>query len=265
MKQNIIFCLFVFFLSVNLSSAQVLIGPVVGGQYSWTNFDDKDNKTFYKVKPVTGFHAGIGLSFLVRKRFFLHTSFLYSTKGKVIEGKEDKLLTNDVKYRYIDIPILYTVDFKANASKGKVFKYFVGAGPILSYWLGGKGEFYNTDLSENGVYEKRPYDIAFNVAPELTRDDQMTVENPNRIQLGVSITAGLVFEPMAFRKFMFNVRYDWGHSFLSRTSDGVFAGTYYVDELKSRNHGVRMSLSYMIDLRVEERKKGKSTIKKTNR
>lgn len=247
-----------------MMSAQILIGPVAGAQYSWTSFDDKDNKDLYKVKPVAGFHAGFGLSFLVRKRFFLHTSFLYSTKGKVIEGKVDRLLTNKVKYQYIDIPILYTVDFKGKLGNGKEFKYFFGAGPNLSYWLGGKGEIYNTDLNERSIVEKRSYKIVFDKAGDATLENEMTIQDPNRIQLGVNLTGGIVFEPVPHQKFMFNVRYELGHSFFSRTSPGVFEGTYYKDELRARNQGIRASLSYFVDLRVEERKKGKSTIKKKN-
>jgi hypothetical protein len=261
-KIRTIVCLFVFILCSKLTSAQILVGPVAGGQYSWISFDDKENKDTYEVKPVFGFHAGIGLSFLVRKRFFLHTSFLYSTKGKVIEGKEDALLKNKVTYRYLDIPVLYTVDFRGKIGSGKEFKYFLGAGPVLSYWLGGKGEFYNSDLSENFVFEPLPYTIVFNKAPEQTKDNEMSVEDPNRIQLGLSLAAGIVFEPFGFQKFMFNVRYDLGHSFLSRTSRGYLPGVNYQDILRTRTQGIRVSLAYLVDLRIEDRKKGKSTIRR---
>jgi hypothetical protein len=54
------------------------------------------------------------------------------------------------------------------------------------------------------------------------------------------------------------LRYELGHSFLSR-SNGTFVPTYYEDVLQSRNKGLRLSLSYMIDLQVEKRKRGKST------
>lgn len=236
-----------------------MIGPVVGGQYSWTSFDDKENKDFFKVKPVTGFHGGMALSFLVRKRFFLHTSFLYSTKGKIVEGKTDQLLKNKVTYHYIDIPILYTVDFKAKLGRSKEFKYYLGIGPNLSYWLGGKGKINSSDLSENLIPEQS-YTIAFNKAPEDTEQDEMSIEDPNRIQLGLNLTTGIIFEPFGYQKFMFNVRYELGHSFFSRTSNGVFRDTYYEDLLRSRNHGVRVSLAYLIDLQIETRKKGKSTI-----
>jgi hypothetical protein len=255
--------LLVLLASMQLSTAQVLVGPVVGGQYSWVSFDDKDFKDVYTVKPVPGFHAGASLSFLVRKRFFLHTSILYSVKGKIIEGKNDALLRNEVHNHYIDVPILYTVDFKARLGKGKEFKYYLGLGPNISYWLGGKGKIYDTDFNEAQL-EEQSYKIVFNKTLEETQPNQMTVSDPNRLQLGLNLAAGFLFEPFGFQKVMFTVRYELGHSFFSRTSDGNFQQTYYQDVLRSRTQGFRVSLAYLIDLRVEDRKKGKSTIKRRN-
>jgi hypothetical protein len=253
--------LILFLFSAHLSLSQILVGPVAGGQYSWISFDDKENKDIYKVKPVPGFHAGAALSFLVRKRFFLHTSFLYSTKGKIIEGKEDRLLNNKVTYRYIDVPILYTVDFKARLGRLKEFKYYVGLGPTVSYWLGGKGKISNSDLNE-ALISEQSYTIVFDQGPDGASSNEMTIADPNRIQLGLGLTAGAVFEPFGFQKFMVNIRYELGHSFFSPTTNGVFKDTYYQDVLRSRNQGIRLSVAYLVDLKVGDRKKGKSTIKR---
>jgi len=68
-----------------------------------------------------GFHAGGHLAFWVRKRFFLHASLLYATKGRVLQGKDDALLKNTSRYNYIDMPISYTVDFKGKIGKSKEF------------------------------------------------------------------------------------------------------------------------------------------------
>jgi hypothetical protein len=88
----------------------------------------------------------------------------------------------------------------------------------------------------------------------------MSVEDANRLQLGLNLAAGAVFEPFGYQKIMFTIRYELGHSFLSRTSNGVFADTYHQDVLSSRNQGFRISLAYLVDLQVKDRKRGKSTI-----
>jgi len=186
---------------------------------------------------------------------------VYSTKGRKIEGKQDPLLANTVKYNFIEMPMIYAVDFRARMGKGKEFKYYVGLGPNLSYWLGGKGKLYNSDLAESSEFfsEDLSYKIAFNKDPEQATPFQMNVADPNRFQLGLNVASGIVFEPRPHQRILVLLRYEIGHSFLSRTSKGTFIPTYYQDVLQSRNKGIRLSASYLIDLQVEKRKKGKST------
>jgi hypothetical protein len=251
-------------LGVLTLSAQILVGPVAGPNFSWTTFDDKDLKDVYDVSPIIGFHAGVALSFRVQKRFFLHSSFIYSTKGKIIKADNDPLFKNEVRYKYLELPIIYTVEFKGNFGGNKEYKWYVGAGPNISYWLGGRGKFSSSDLSEVGISEL-DYRVAFYKKPEEVGDEEMGVEDPNRFQLGLTVATGFVFEPMGSQKIMLLFRYELGHSFLSRTSDGVFKPTLYLDEMGIRNHGFRISLTYLIDLKTEQRKKGKSTVKESNK
>lgn len=241
--------------------AQILVGPTAGLNYSWTSFDDKDLKDIYDVSPVIGFHAGATVSFRVRNKFFLNTSLLYSTKGRKVKNNFDRLYNHEVRYNYIEMPIIYTFEFKGTVSSGKQYKWYFGAGPNVSYWLGGKGTLSNSDLDEGNVSALH-YHVVFDKDPELIRPHEMIVQDPNRIQLGLNIAAGFVFEPLGYQKIMLMVRYELGHSFMSRTGNGMFYNIAYQDEMKVRNQGFRVSLSYLVDLKVEERKKGKSTIKK---
>ena len=250
-----------------ISAGQVLVGPVVGGQVCFVNFNDKSNKDLYKAKPFFGFHAGGSLSFRVRKNFFLQTSILYSQKGKIMEGKQDLLFKNVVKYRYIDVPILFTREFKVRFRKNKFYKVQLGAGPNISYWLGGKGLLKNSDLNENGINPPKydqPYHITFGKDPQDVVQGEMNVQKPNRIQLGLNFSCGLIFEPTVLNRFMVSARYELGHSFLSPDSKGDFglAGKLnYQDDLKIRIQGIVLSLFYYLDLKTEDRKKGKSTLK----
>ena len=250
--------------TIHISQAQVYIGPVAGGQVSWTKFDNEDLYDAYAVKPVIGWHAGATVSMKVRNRFFLHSSILYSTKGRTIEGKDDPLLKNKVRYNFIEAPIIYAVDFKGRMGKGKEFKYYFGIGPNVSYWLGGKGKLYNSDLDESGEFASTnlEYAIVFRKDPADVQNEEMNVAEPNRIQLGLNLASGFVFEPQPNQKILILMRYELGHSFLSRTSNGTFNPTYYQDVLQARNKGIRLSVSYQVDLRVEDRKRGKSTIKR---
>jgi hypothetical protein len=250
-----------FCLTVELASSQVLVGPTAGGNFSWVRFGDSDYKQSFKVKPVWGYHVGAHISFRVRKRFFLHTSLIYSTKGKVLEGK-DQALDLRVRYNYIEMPIVYTVNFRGTINK-KPFKYFLGIGPNVSYWLGGKGTIENTDTHEFAEHGPEvSYKIVFHKNPFDANENQMVVQKPTRLQLGLNFTTGFVFEPAHNREMFLTFRYELGHSYMSRESYGAFKPTYYQDVLQTRNMGLRISLAYMFDLRIEDRKKGKSTFDK---
>jgi hypothetical protein len=263
MKAPLFFLLF-FFSLLPACRAQIYIGPMAGGKLSWTKFDNRDLYQSYDLKPVFGYQAGANISLKVRNRFFLHTSFLYSTKGKKLEGNLDPMLKNRVRYNYIDVPIIYAVDFRARLGSGKEFKYYFGIGPTVSYWLGGKGTLYNSDLDENADFASRDleYTIVFRQEAGDVPSTQMNVAEPNRLQLGLNIASGFVFEPRPDQRILLLLRYELGHSFLSGDSNGIFLSTYYEDVLQARNKGISLSVSYMIDLKIENRKRGKSTIKR---
>lgn len=257
MKALCISTVFCILLSLPAYS-QLLVGPEIGVNYSWTSFSDDDLKDRFKMKPVVGFHAGGRVAFKVRNRFFLHASLLYATKGRTLTGKMDHALKSSSTYSYIDMPINYTVDFRSKI-KGKEFKYFLGIGPNLSYWLGGKGKFFSSELEENNQ-DQLSYKIKFGSEDDENQSSgSLSVEKANRLQLGLNFIVGAVFEPAYRQRFMFTLRYELGHSYLAK-SDGELAGLYFEEPLKTRNKGFRISLAYLIDLKTEERKKGKSTI-----
>jgi len=237
-------------------SAQLLIGPEAGANLSWTTFNDKDLKNEYSIKPVIGYNAGVHVGFRVQKRFFLHLSLIYSTKGRIIkEPSQD--LRNKTRYNYIEMPIIYTIDFKGKIGGNKEFKYNLGVGPTVSYWLGGKGIIENRDTDEFST-GKVPYKIALGKDPYEATENEMAVTDFNRVQLGLNITGSIIFEPAPSRQIMLTLRYEVGHSFLAR-NDGAFKSTIYQDPLQSRNKGFRLSVAYLFDTKLDQRKRGKST------
>lgn len=255
-------CLSFFYLALLTgASAQILIGPEAGGNLSWTRFDDRDLRSQYKIKPVWGYNVGAHLGFRVQKRYFLHLSVIYSTKGRIIENKPSTVinyadgLRNKSRYNYLEMPIIYAIDFKGKLGGNKEFKYSLGAGPNISYWLGGKGNIINSEIVEQ-VSEHVDYHIAFKKSNPS--EHEMAVQSFNRLQLGLNITGSLIFEPAPARKIMLTLRYEVGHSYLSGKSNGKFRETQYQDPMQSRNKGFRISLAYLIDLKTDQRKKGKS-------
>ena len=164
------------------------------------------------------------------------------------------------------MPILYLVEFKGKLSKksNREFKWYLGAGPTISYLLGGKGVITDGDLIEEDI-QSLSYKITFGKDREDVKAQEMNINDANRIQLALNLSAGLILEPVGFNKIMVAMRYEFGHSFFSRTQDGYFGGfdniLVYEDELQIRMHTLNLSLHYFIDLKTDQRNKGKSTIK----
>jgi hypothetical protein len=269
-KARIIFCLALTLFSLD-SLAQILIGPVIGGHADWVTFKDKDVKSLYNQNTFWGYSVGASCSFRVRKKFFLQTSLLYSRKGKTLKEKSSNVgydgdFLNKAKYNYLEMPILYTVEFKGKLGKksNREFKWYLGAGPTVSYWLGGKGVLSDGDLEEVNV-QSLPYKITFGKDQEDVKAGEMNVSDANRIQLALNISTGLILEPVGFNKIMVAARFEFGHSYFSRTSDGYFGGfdgdLYYTDDLQVRMQNISLSLFYYIDLKTDQKNKGKSTIK----
>ncbi|HTE28900.1 MAG TPA: outer membrane beta-barrel protein, partial [Chryseolinea sp.] len=198
--------IFLFVMLGSPAFSQILVGPVVGGNYSFASLYDDDAKSTYKVGGVYGYHVGGHLAFKVRKRFFLHASLIYSTKGRTMSTDHDVNFAYKSQYNFIDLPISYTVDFKAKLGNSKEFKYFVGLGPNVSYWLNGKGTLSDTDLKENNI-EQLSYTIAFQEMPGDAEHDKMYAADANRFQLGLNFVAGMVFEPAKRQRVMITARY----------------------------------------------------------
>ena len=99
-------------LSVSLKGQIMQFGLKAGGQYSWVASDDRSFEEIATAHPIVGYNAGLVLSFKVKDRYFLHTEYLYSTKGKVNRGIVDKVLEDRDTYNYIEIPLLYNVHFR---------------------------------------------------------------------------------------------------------------------------------------------------------
>jgi hypothetical protein len=252
-----------FLLITCVAEAQILVGPVAGPQVSWVSFDDKGSRSKYNQYPTIGFHAGVGCSFRVHKTFFLNTSLVYSQKGKHLTGTDDDLLKQRTNYRFIEMPMYYTVEFKRKVGKTRQYKWFLGLGPNVSYWMGGRGSLENTQLNEILV-SHIDYKVVYNKGTTGDfADNEMNVNEPNRLQFGLVFAGGVVLEPLGYQKILVTLRYELGHSFMSPTGKGQFNLTNeYEDDMRVRPQGFRLSFSYLIDLKTEESKKGKSTINK---
>jgi len=252
-------------LSIQPACAQVVRLGVKGGpQLSWVKSDDPAFRKKVKIQPVPGFNAGLVASFKVKDRFFLHTEYLFSTKGKRNRGRIDKILDDKITYNYFEVPILYNIHFKGSVGSDRQFKWYAGAGPLFSYWLSGKGRINSDEFAENN-FPPFDYKIRFGERGEDIGETYIIyVKDVKRLQLGFNIGGGILLEPANTGKIMVDMRFELGHTWMGTpTSADYVLPVTYDDNLKSRNMGLRFSVMYLLETNLDKkvRNKGKSNLK----
>jgi hypothetical protein len=240
-------------------------GIKLGSNISWVRIDDDpDYRKATKITPVPGFNIGASFSFKLKKKYFLHAELLYSTKGQWLTENdlEPDLYDEWTIYRYIDLPLTYNIYFNGKLNVRR-FKWYVGIGPNFSYWLGGKGVLKHYEFKEFDLPDLE-YKIKFGERGDDTKAEHVYIDGANRLQLGLNIGGGMLFEPANGSKIMVDLRFELGHTWLA-TSEGAdyFYPDSYDTNLQARNMGVRVSVMYMLERSTDKktRNKGKSTIK----
>lgn len=252
------------FACVGSASAQIIrAGIKAGPQLSWVAMDDPAFKSVAEVHPIVGFNVGGVVQFKVMDRYFLNTELIYSQKGKTVTGKIDPNLKDKVVYHHIDVPILFAMHFKGKVSDSRQFKWYINAGPNISYWLGGHGTINAGDLIENRV-PPLDYKIKFGTRPDYNNPDILYIKDANRLQFGMNVGGGILLEPAPKQKVMIDFRYEIGHTRIGTpTSSDFIIPSDYQDSLKGRNKGIRLSVVYMFEFNSSKQamNKGKSTKK----
>ncbi|HEU5147405.1 MAG TPA: outer membrane beta-barrel protein [Chryseosolibacter sp.] len=238
-------------------------GVKAGPQLTSMKSDDKAFREQVAINPRIGYNAGFVLSFKVKDRYFFHTEYIYSTKGKVNRGKIDRLLEDRITYDYIEVPMLYNIHFRGKLGGARQFKWYAGAGPLLSYWLGGKGWINADEFAENS-FPPFEYEIRFGERGEdIGETNAIYMKDVNRFQLGFNIGGGILLEPANAGKVMFDLRFDVGHTWMGTPSSADYVlPVTYDDNLKARNMALRFSVMYLFERNLDKkvRNKGKSNI-----
>jgi len=253
------------------TKAQLLVGPVAGGEVAKAFFFDSQFR--YKSLPTFGYEGGVMASMRVRKNFVLNAQLLYSQRSKHVVGlansRSDNLFNLTSSMKYIELPIFYVLEFKSltgdaegRGGRVKTYNWFIGGGPIISYWLSNKGRLSSSPLKE--VYiDHIDYTTVFgrdnNSFTSASDFNKESISEPNRFQFGINITGGVAFEPVGFHKIVTSIHLNIAQTFLAK-SDGIFpASLDDVDIMKVKNHSIRFTVAYLFDTKLETSKKGKST------
>ncbi|WP_375578884.1 outer membrane beta-barrel protein [Marivirga tractuosa] len=239
----LIIVLYIF--NIEQINAQIFIGAKSGARVSLLKYEDLAKEDF-KRKPFFGYSAGLVTAFKVQKRFLLQLDILYTQEGKKIDGVSDPSIQNYAKYHYLNTPVVYKLDFIESLGS-RTFKWYVGAGPNVNFWLGGKGKLKSVELQEESI-DQLDYTIIFENKPANPEFGALYIEEPNRLQVGLILSTGIVLEPNPGQSIMIDFRYEWGHSYLA-TTEGRFTNvTAYEDDFTATSQAFQISVAYIFDI-----------------
>lgn len=255
---------FVLFFSLageaQVKSPKYHIGPKMGFNVYKSRFEFKEDEQIYDQSIKTGYQLGIMLDLPLKESIFhFHTELYYSKKGKKTKIVSTGL-TNDATYKFIEVPILLRMSFiGGNAAAGEV-KFHFDIGPTVSYWLGGKGLLYADG-------PQVPYKIKFGAPPVNSSEfDVMYISNPNRVQWGLAIGAGIDYPVVKHQYVFIDLRVGLGSTNLAKfDSEASIPILGFSESLDLRFLEFMISVAYAFEIDWIQTKKGKSTIKNKRR
>lgn len=245
----------IFLISINTSVfAQIGIGIKAGPQVVGVGFSQSETKSNYDKKLKLGFQIGAVTNFYINDKVTLVMELNYSMKGRNVQIKEANM-ENNATYHFIDYPVLfrYSKEFQ-DRTLGKFIGYF-NIGPNFSYWLGGNGTLKGGELENIGDSELE-YDIEFSSNKNVF--GVMYIEEPNRIQVGIDLGVGMIFDLLDDKTITVDFRYSWGHTNYGEIDGAVTKLLTFQDDLRFSNQIFAISAIYMWNINLNSKNKGKS-------
>ena len=223
--------------------AQTFIGLKAGANATKISFDSElyKNKKFYDTNFKPGFTVGGVFLMENKEKYGFTVAFLYYVKGKSVDSNADDYETHRANYHYFDLQILFRMKF--NQSK---FRWFLQLGPELSYWLGGKGKFtvYEQDRDVFTTYE-----YAINFGDPKSSSDYLNAQGgAHRLQLGLAIGGGFIWELSKGNFLSLDLRYTFGHTFMGDYESASIPGVGLVDNMEHTNNVASVSVVYYLDI-----------------
>jgi len=240
-----------------------IVPPSHGQQYSLgikggplitlANFGDKDDKDEFSHEPKPGYYVAGLVSFPLKKNYSFQTEFGFSQKGRKITFNNDTW-ENDARYFFGDAAMLLRKSFPFNLGRNIPSTWFINIGPHISYWIEGTGK-----VSAGGSYK---YDLVFApmpIEPDEPDFDKMYLTNVNRWLFGIDIGVGFVAPLRNKKKLTTELRFTSGHTFFGEKTSATNRTLGFTDNLRSNEKVLSLTIAYVIDVNVQENRKGKST------
>ncbi len=170
-----------------------------------------------------GFNIGLASQFRLGEVFSVAPELIYTQRG-FKEEYTGGVVVREARFDYLSLPVLFRLQF------GDVLKGYVNAGPVFSYWLGGK-------QSATGTIAGRQITAAYEESITFDDLDEDYAYDANRFEIGASVGGGIMLDTEG-GSFLIDLRYTQGF--------GDIANGVNLSEGKFRNQVVGVSLIYLV-------------------
>lgn len=259
LKNKSIFVVILLIFLANETFGQLHFGPKVGLQAFMPIYGDAEKYDGISLKPRIGFNAGAGFDYNINERFSFYTEFLYSLKGKSLNGGIRNQFRNSATYHYLEMPVMARLTWKGNIKK-RYFKWYLNGGGTLNYWLAGNGYIKSYEFHEAAL-ERLDYVIKFKSAPDFVNSGGFNIYLPeaNRVQVGLVLGGGVLLDVARRRQLMIDLRYVLRHSWLAHENAVDVGLDEYYEDFRTLEHTLSLSVAYLFEYNMGDRRKGKST------
>ena len=238
MKKNLLFAAALatgfLFAKPEAKAQGISVGPRIGLNFSQFGYSDASDEAIKDAeenrKMLTGINGGIVFNIGVNDMFSVQPELLYSGKGTKLESSEDAEAKYENTLNYLEVPVLAKFSFGSED-----FKFFINAGPSISYAIGGKHKISGGVLS----FEE---DVEFDYSEAEDKLFASPVSKFNRLDVGLVGGAGIGINAGP-GMFTLEGRYGYG------LSDVIGYKEKRDEETpKASNRTIGVSVSYMFPL-----------------
>ncbi len=255
------------FICQNLS-AQFWFGPKFGFQrtsfkyhnefqdFPLFNNSDLVQKDIYdKVKANYNWQTGAVMTYTASVKYAVHTELFYERIVKRVTSEAFEI-NNRSTYNFVRVPLLLRV----TQGREPVY-YYVNGGPQVGYWISGKVRS-NESVKQQGDSEFTNYKIVFD--RDKAGDNEIGLDKAQRLQWGLLLGGGALFDLRTGGRLQLDLRYNWGHSNMGSNKNSNLL-VEIAENIEQSNQRISVSLAYLWGYNPADARKGSSTNDLTNK
>ena len=251
--RKIFFAVFFFWAIIPSYGQKFSFGAKAGPLISWGNFGDKDDKDDFSHTIKPGFYVAGLVMFPLKNNYSFQAEFGFSQKGRIITFNNDTW-ENNATYYFGDAAMMLRRSFPLNLGPNIPSQWFINIGPHVSYWVSGKGK-----VTSGGSYS---YDVVFGempLTPSSPDFDKMYLRDVNRWLFGIDFGVGFNAPLKRNRNITTELRFTSGHTFFGTKTSAANRTLGFTDNLRANEKVLSLTVAYVLDVNVQEGRKGKST------